>query len=205
MALSYRHPCGVTLDIDEPVLHRSVTYSQALQDIFAARGDYRRLRAGYLALAAGIEQTWQEERLHQFVRAIDGLTALQHGQGRGVFAERGLTFVDGANVNADLVQMYQLRNTQEHLNNFRVVVAAPNEDEFKRRVSARAYQAEQVALAVYRRIAEQPAVQACFVSDPSTDTFWALDPPTRAGIWGARADLDAIEADHDYRYGLLNR
>jgi hypothetical protein len=145
----------------------------------------------------------QEERLHLFVRALDGLMAIPRGPGQTVFATRGLTFVDAANVDPLLTQMYVLRNTQEHLNDFRPVVAAPNDDEFRRIVSARAYQAEQAALAVYRRIADAPAVRAHFFSDPSTDAFWALDATTRAGIWGARVDLDAIEADHNYRYALL--
>lgn len=202
LGLSYKHRFGIPLTIDEAVLRRAVPYGDALQSIFTMNPDFRRLRAGYLALASGIEEPQPEERLHQFVRALDGLMALGPRQGQTVFAERGQTFVDSADVENDLRQMYVLRNTQEHLNDFRAAVAAPNEQEFLRRFSMRGYQAQHTALAVYRRLAEQAALRGRFVSDQSTVTFWALPDGTRGQIWGTKVDLDAVQAEHDARFTL---
>jgi hypothetical protein len=93
-----------------------------MEHIYAGRPDFRRLRAGLNAVITGVEEPMANERLHQFVRALDGLMMIPWGGGKGVFAQRGATFVCGTDLPNVLEELYKLRNAQEHMNDFKTVL-----------------------------------------------------------------------------------
>lgn len=59
-------------------------------------------------------------------------------RGRYTFAERGETFVSRTDLKNVLVELYNLRNAQEHLNDFKTVIVESMQQEFDRRFSRRA-------------------------------------------------------------------
>jgi hypothetical protein len=133
---------------------------------------------------------------------MDGLMKLPQGAGRREFTNRGPTFVTGTGLNGILEQLYLLRNTQEHLNEFRAVIPAPTQREFDRITSLRAYQAEQAALASYRRLFDGGPLND-FLTEASIDAFWRLDEAERRRRWGAAFDLDAAAVEHERLFALL--
>lgn len=202
--MAYRHVFGARPVITHDVLIASKQRADAILDLHK-QTTHRRVRAGFRACLRGIEESAGEERVHQYVRAIDGLMHIPPGPGMETFATRGQTFAQGTDATTTLRQLYRLRNAQEHLNDFHGALDNPADNATLERLgSCRAYQAEQAALACYRRLFETPALLARFDTDAHTDAFWALDAPARQALWGAAFDLDATQADHDQRYALLH-
>jgi hypothetical protein len=111
------------------------------------------------------------------------------GPGRDVFADRGVTFISGANLHDLLIQLYRLRNTQEHLNDFKRVIVAPTPEEFDRRLSRRAYQAEMAALAAYRRLLTNPTLLAHFRSESTDRRLLDARPHSAACVMGGRRSI----------------
>ena len=146
LALAYRHQFGRSLEIDDDVCRTTKQLANALTFIHSAGSDFRRLRAGSRAVMAAIEDKHATERLHQYVRALDGLMKLPKGPGKDFFVQRGPTFVTAADLQNLLGELYVLRNTQEHLNDFQTVIVSNSESEFDQTLSLRAYQAEHAAL-----------------------------------------------------------
>jgi len=199
---AYRHIFGKRLVIDTPTLASSNVCATTILDLHE-KATFRRVRAGFKACIRVIEEFLAEERLHQYVRAIDGLMHIPKGPGEPVFAARGVTFAKGTDLDLILRQFYRMRNAQEHLNEFREALDAPDDDGLHHLGSRLAYQAEQLALSCYRRLFTTPALLATFESDASTDAFWKLDDAGRRALWGDPFDLDAVREEHDYRYKLL--
>jgi hypothetical protein len=199
---AYRHQFGESLDVSSTVLASAKRFADRIDHVYGAVPDFRRVRAGFTALNKGIEEHTAAERLHQFVRAMDGLMKLPQGAGRREFTNRGPTFVTGTGLNGILEQLYLLRNTQEHLNEFRAVIPAPTQREFDRITSLRAYQAEQAALASYRRLFDGGPLND-FLTEASIDAFWRLDEAERRRRWGAAFDLDAAAVEHERLFALL--
>ena len=202
-ARAFRHSCGRRPTITAESLASTSTCANHILELHRNQGTHRRVRAGFRACTRGMEEPAVEERLHQFVRAIDGLTMLLPGEGRRIFAQRARLFAAGASMANVLVQLYQLRNAQEHLNDFRADLGDLTEAEMLRLGSQRAYQAEQVALEAYRRLFTTPALLARLESDANIGAFWALDDNARRIEWGAACDLDAAQTQHDAAYPLL--
>ena len=201
--LAYRHPFGYS----PATTAESLASAKACANqMLALHGGLtrRRVRAGFGAVTRGMEELRQEERLHQYVRAIDGLTQLLPRQGARVFSERAQLFATGGNIEDILTELYRLRNAQEHLNDFRnafvPVVGALTEAEFRHRGSLRACQAEWLALTVYRRLLTTPDLLARLGSENSITEFWELDRNLRQDLWGPAYDMDAVQAHHDALY-----
>ena len=201
--LVYRHPCGYRPAITTESLASTSVCANQMLALYGSPTS-RRVRAGLRACTRGMEELRQEERLHQYVRAIDGLTQLRPGQGARMFSQRAQLFAAGGNIADILIEMYQLRNAQEHLNDFRngfrQVVDALTEAEFKHRGSLRACQAERAALVVYQRLLTTPGLLARLESENSITEFWTLDCNLRRNLWGAACDMDAVQAQHDATY-----
>ena len=200
---AYRHAAGSRPRVTPAAVTRAKRRAEVLMGLHV-HDDYRRLRAGFRACIAGIEEITPQERIHQYVRAIDGLMHIPVGNGRETFAARGQTFVSGNNVADALRDLYRLRNAQEHLNSLRAAITAADDDEFQRVASLRAYQAQQGALFCYGRLFDNAPLLQQFETDASTDVFWALSDVARSGLWGTAFDMDAAEIEHNRVYALLH-
>jgi len=199
---AYRHEFGKRLTIDGEVVQISSAIGAVVLDLHSNK-QYRRVRAGFKALVRAIEEFLPEERLHQYVRSVDGLTMLPKGKGEEQFIVRAQTFATGDKLPMVLQELYRLRNAQEHLNEIRAVIVANSDQEAWRLISLRGYQAEQLALAAYRRLLTTPELLARFESDESTAAFWNLSVGERCIVWGEPFDLDQAEKDHEKRFNLL--
>jgi hypothetical protein len=186
-----RHQQGNVFDVTTAVLVNSKRAADRLEGLYAARPDYRRVRAGLHALNSGVEERGLEERLHQFVRALDGLMMLPQGRSRREFIARGPTFVAGTDLPTVLGQLYDLRSTQEHLNELGPVIHVATPIELERVVSRRSYQAEQAALAAYRQLLDGGSL-GDFRTEATIEAFWQLGEGERRRRWGSPLDLDSL-------------
>ena len=201
--LAYRHRFGRRPTITAETLASTNACANQILALHRNRAAFRRVAAGLRALKRGIEELFPEERQHQYVRALDGLTMLPPGQGANLFSQRAQLFATGTNIADVLVQLYRLRSTQEHLNDFHQVLGELTEAEFQHLGSLRCYQAEQAALGAYQRLLTTPGLLARLESETRIRAFWALDDDSRRTIWGPACDLDVARAHHDPTYALL--
>ena len=195
--LAYCHSLGRRPTITVESLASTSVCANQILGLHRNRGTFRRVRAGLRACKRGMEEPLPEERLHQYVRAIDGLTMLLPGEGANLFSQRAHLFAIGTDIADVLVELYRLRSTQEHLNDFRQVLREGTEAEVQHLGSLRAYQAERVALVAYQRLLTTPGLLAHLESETSIGEFWALDDESRRNIWGPAFDMDEIQAQHD--------
>lgn len=202
-ALAYRHPFGRRPTITERSLASTSECAKQILALHRNDGAFRRVRAGFRACTRAMEEPYLTESLHQYVRALDGLTMLPRGQGATKFSERAQLFATGVNIADVLLQLYQLRNSQEHLNDFHQVLEERTDAEVRHVGSLRAYQAERATLGAYQRLFKTPSLLAHLESDASIGDFWALDDDSRRGIWGVACDLDEVQGQHDETYALL--
>lgn len=202
-ALVYRHPYGRRPTITAETLASTSMCARQILALYDNQGAFRRVRAGFRACTRGMEELAPGERLHQYVRALDGLTMLRPREGRREFSRRAQLFATGDTIATTLVQLYQLRSAQEHLNEFRNVFGELTEADCRRMHSLRAWQAEQAALQAYQRLFTTRGLLTRLESDANIREFWALDDHTRRAVWGTACDLDEAQGQHDTTYALL--
>lgn len=107
------------LRIGPSELKRAVFLAAKLESIDLKGDDWRRLRRAIDALTKGSsEPHLQDERIHQFVRSLEGLIQPEIGKTRAQFVRRSMTF---SRANRDpseaLGQIFDIRSMVEHLHN----------------------------------------------------------------------------------------
>ena len=201
--LAFRHEYGRRPQITADTMVTTKECANGIRIFYEQPSNFRRLRAGFHACTRGMEEQHLDDRLHQYVRSLDGLTMLPPGQGKTEFSYRAQLFATGNAIAEVLEQWYQLRSKHEHLNDPRSVFAAACDEEVERQGSLRAYQAEQAALMVYQRLFSSPELLARFRTDHNIAAFWDLPEVERQTAWGDACDIDAAQADLDRIYALM--
>ena len=165
-----------------------------------------RLQRGFHAWMRAIRELYADERLHQFVRAIEAVVKPSEGKGRKHFASRGQLFVgESAQNETMLTEIFNMRGAAEHLNS--VVDALETYPPKNRPVirKQRLCQAQLLASFVYERILGDPALRATFTLDDKIAAFWGLRRPDQRSVWGAPFDWVAWDCCSIYRLGRLSR
>jgi hypothetical protein len=142
-----------------------------------------RLRRGFNVLLRAFEESYANNRLHQFVRAVEAVLLPARGRTKSQFAHRcGLFAGASAPVRQVLEQLYDLRSATEHLNDYEPILSDESDPEgvaFKR-----AYQAELLACGIYKRILHGRELRDHFATDDSTATFWRRPDDEIKRAWG---------------------
>lgn len=154
--------------------------------------EHRRVRVGFNKLIDGLKRGNVTVRLHEFVRSIDGLMALEKGKSTWQFEQRARTFASLSNTSATCKLFYDLRSAEEHLNDWTPILD-PNGKLKRPQLEALglawADAAQRLATDVYRRLLSSPTLLAEFKDDASAKAFWALDDKERLRRWGAPLKL----------------
>jgi len=160
----------------------------------AAQGESSRPWRGFHALIGAITAVWGEDRLHRFVRAVEGIVDSPPPSGRN-FLERVISaMVDDDPDNRLIIDdIYKLRNAIEHLNPLRDIPdRIVDADERNERRNRLVRQAEDLALRVYRRLTSDRALIAELSTDAGIDALWSLDAAGRRRRWADSINLNSI-------------
>lgn len=183
--------------LDDLVLRASVERFERVRWLWGTPpNEYARLKRGLHAFRLGASESDALERLHQFVRALDGVLKLPPGPNK--FAERANTFSLAAPEVLD--QIYRLRNAAEHLKDWRAVFAGVTGDATNMLGDTRAYQAERLAGHALGMVLDSPALVGAMQSDASIDAFWRRPAADVEADWGTKVDLDAVGASMDFTH-----
>jgi hypothetical protein len=168
--------------------------SQVLRSGFRAnRHAFPRITRGLQSWNRGIYERVSEERLHEFVRALDAVMVLPQGEGKKKFIHRGLTFIGRSeDERALLLELYNLRSCIEHMNDVSKALGAYPPEEQDAVFLLRCFQVEEIVREVYRRLLLSDELRDYFSSDEKADSLWRLKEAEQQRLWGDAIDLDSI-------------
>jgi hypothetical protein len=176
----------------EGTIRRAIPVASGIRAIHSNR--FERLRRGFRAWHRGIQQDFGEDRLHQFVRAVEAVIKPEIGRSEKLFTHRCQIFAGtSAGARALFTDLYQLRSRTEHMNGIASGLAAYPPAEREAMGLRRAYQAQVLASHVFEQILTKPELMAIFDSDDHIDEFWIrrrMDQQQEA--WGPAIDLEAL-------------
>jgi hypothetical protein len=151
------------------------------------------------AFFAGINEVDAANRLHQFVRCIEGFILPARSATERQFKSRTELFV-GPRYHSDFEEIYRIRSSVEHLHGpFKDIVRAT---ERARRLGLfeRAIQAEDVARYCIRNFLLNSSIWPHFNDDSSAEAFWTLPAHERQTIWGNVINFAAVKQIFDPDY-----
>jgi hypothetical protein len=183
-----------SLVVGRAELDCAIRLAARLESINLRGEDWRRLRRAIDCLTKGsAEPRYQEERLHQFVRCLEGLILPDQGSSTTQFVHRAQTFaVANEATKLALEQIYNVRGKVEHLHHPFDPLPGDTTDEKEKLLYWRVRQVDALARFVLRHVLESDALTAVFKTDESIDAFWHKPDHERTEVWGKRLDLESI-------------
>jgi hypothetical protein len=170
-------------------LVRAAGAEGGIQEYLRRTGGADRLWHGFHALQRGFMEFYGDERLHQFVRAVEAILRLEAGRSRTQFAHRAQLFSGRSNENREwLLELYDLRSATEHMNDYRAVLGHRGA-RWDDTATLRAYEAQVLASQVYLRLAESAALRGRFNDDANSEQFWRMLEADQQSEWGAAFDV----------------
>jgi hypothetical protein len=128
------------------------------------------------------------DRLHQFVRAAEGLLDPPFGKAAGVFAERAQLITHGK-FREHYYEMYVIRSATEHLRGPMSRIKGDSTEERDERLLRRAIEAQTLAQFVLWEFLGNRALWHHFKDDATIEAFWKQPHGTIRNIWRTRLDL----------------
>lgn len=146
------------------------------------------------ALYQGLRENQLGERLHQFVRCVEGFIKPKQGQTRQQFKQRTRLFLGpGQGELAGI--LFDIRSAVEHLHGPLGAVPFKREAEKHEYLARYTWVAELTARHCLIRLLETPDLMAHFQTDEALDRFWTeLTDTDRRALWGDPIDLKAASA-----------
>lgn len=179
--------------IDEELLRRAAHLANAIETF------PRRPPANRFLLSRTLDTFFEtfterrlDERIHQFVRAVDGIT---RAKGNADFRDRCRTLMEGDTEVCR--ELYLIRNATEHFRFWSAELEpqlSPRED--FHRLFRRAHEAEVLARYAVTRVLDRPDLWAALADDQVT-AFWKKPEKERVAAWGERLDLVAAMREFD--------
>jgi hypothetical protein len=188
----------------EPVtstrLEQAVCLASVYGNLFARPGSSVRFRRGLNILLDGLRQENGQERLHQFVRALEALVLPEVGNTKRHFVHRCQTFaVASPHSNNALGEAFDLRSDAEHVHEWNRSMRAASPEDAENIALWRTRQMERLACFAYSRVLTTPSIFRHFADDTTLADFWHThDDATRVRLWGSRLDLSAIPIARKY-------
>jgi hypothetical protein len=186
----YRSPHITPLRVSAAVMRSARGIADGLVRLYLPRSpEFVSVRRGFRGIIDGWRSDDVLDRLHQFVRALDGIMRLPRGAGAVQFGKRAalLAHADGFDVETMAREAYFLRNYDEHLTEWPAGLDRLATAEARREFVARAeFHVEALATLAYRRILSDCEIRDQFRDKDVIASFWAGGART----WGDRLDLD---------------
>lgn len=174
-------------------LKLAASLAPRVRHVNEGKADWPRLRRGLKALFRGTAERDGEERLHQFVRALEALLRPEIGGTRRQFAHRIDQTFTMANdeMRETLLQIFDMRSQVEHVH---PVLDVLEGDEQTRIAVAnrRTRQVDVLARSALRRVLSDASLLETFRTDAGIDAFWSLLDAVRVAAWGKRFDLRTV-------------
>lgn len=175
--------------VESNTLRAAKNLAEGFCTVCENKNAYERLERGLFVLEQALKQSRLQDRLHQFVRALEALVKPRKGRNTKDFVHRCRTFVaPNASTAATLRDAYEIRCHVEHLHDGLTAVigrAKPSEAILKERLA----QVEFLSIRTYAYLLSDSSILKHFASDNSINQFWSLQDHLRQAIWRTRVNL----------------
>lgn len=164
---------------------RAAHIAEGIRATHIAGTETNRFQRGFHAWIRAIQERYGDERLHQFVRAIEAIIKPSEGNGRRHFASRGQLFVGESPQNEKmLTEIFNMRGATEHLNP--LIDSLEEYPAANRRTIAqqRICQVQLLASYIYEIVLSNAALRTVFTSDANTTAFWQRQRVEQRQEWG---------------------
>jgi hypothetical protein len=156
------------------------------RSIFYREQNHTRLAYGASAYDRGLREEYLDTRLHQFVRALEGVVR-PHGAKQ--FTNRCQVFIGKSTGTRDFLdECYRLRNKIEHVYDYREALPGLSLVEQGERLLRDTMALTKVCRYVFERLATAPDVRTLF-KDAVIEDFWKEDSDKRERLWGPPLDF----------------
>ena len=146
------------------------------------------------AVVRGISERNMEERIHEYVRALEAVVKPEIAKSTGQFTHRCQTFaLPSEAAKATLEECYKIRSAVEHMNLVDDVFSGCSPAEIALRAGQRLRQIETLAFSVYLKLATSKAHAQIFETDTSINGFLAKRDDECRSAWGAPVNIETIE------------
>lgn len=180
----------LSLEINEQKLEQAAQLASSITLIFEESG-YSRFKRVIYAFETGVNAPYANERLHQFVRCVEGLIYPERGKSQKRFKSRTELFI-GSKLQELMGELYDLRGSEEHMNEVQDILALPNIREKRVILFQRAFEAEGLARYCIAHFLSNKSLWPHFMDDQALSSFWKLNSKERQAIWGEPLDMEAI-------------
>lgn len=188
----HRPPKVISPFITRDHLNSTSSFVDGLYTLFPSikTKNYLRLRKGLNAFVDGVKHDQYHNRLHQFVRSIDGVIKPKKGEGTAKFKYRCGFFAGRTPQHTDLLEeLYELRSAAEHLNPLDDKLTKYQPHEFDKMKALRTFQAELLSSFIYRKILSTSSLLSHFIDDATIDLMWRQTASQLIGSWGNTINL----------------
>lgn len=176
-------------------LEEAVVLGNALQAIQNLQ-PFRRLRAAVTCFYAGLQADDPAERIHEFVRTVEGCILPARGRTEAQFLSRTGLFV-GPREQEWARSLFNVRSAVEHLNDRLESAAMPVRQDAILEVLRLAHESQALARYCLRRIFLDSSLREHFRDDRTLGAFWSLPETERRQQWGESLNLATVRAEFD--------
>jgi hypothetical protein len=177
---------AVTKDwLEDAILHRD-----GMMTMETYKGEFRRTMRGLNALLNGLQQQHGQDRLHQFVRALEALILPAKGNTTHDFLHRCQTFARAcSDTRTLLLEAYSMRSDTEHMHHWDEAMQDYPADQRDDVCCQRTRQIEHLTCDAYSRLLHGAALRDHFRTDDTTRAFWQMRDDQRRTLWGTPLDI----------------
>lgn len=155
-----------------------------------AKPEFRRFIVGLNILNRGRKEEVGQDRLHQFVRALEALILPDIGATEKQFVHRCQIFAQAnSETRSCLTEAYKMRSATEHMRYWGEAMQGYPDDQWEKICCQRTRQIEQLACATYSRLLRDATLREHFKTDDTIRAFWGLQDHEKLTIWGEGLDI----------------
>lgn len=184
--------------ITKETIVQSVDLSRNLLKLYFRKGTHIRLKKGRYAWHNGLIEERSDIRLHNFVRMIESIIKPRVGRGKRDFVHRASFFFDHKYRTLLLEEIYELRSSVEHLNDWKKILSDYPESDRQEKAFLRSYQAERLASFMLKKSLVNKKLNGILADDESLDLFWKKPDHEKKKIIGDKFDLHSIDVNFRY-------
>ena len=178
--------------LDSTRLLRSAELASKLYLIYDSE-DFRRFKRIFSSFTRGINEKITQNRLHYFVRCIEGFIIPEIGEAKSKFKSRTELFI-GPKYHDVMGELYDLRSLAEHLHDVLEYYKEGSKKQKLLKLYRRTFEAEALARYCISRLVSNAELWCYFKNEDSLKDFWKLDLVNSKTLWGEQVSLNEISS-----------
>lgn len=178
-------------EIGAETLQNASAIAKGMRSIYSFDIGFERIKRGLNAWLRAAREINPQEKLHNFVRSLDGFIDLARGEGKGQFISRGTEIIQSREKMGILLgELYDIRSKAEHLVFWEDALPKVKQHERANRLLLRAFQAERISSRVYEAFFTRPKIWPEFIDSKSQVGFWRKPSKELRKVWGKPINVD---------------